>query len=264
MRRSLTKGLSTRLSKSYSQRRGHTAHRTGHQYIFSGLLRCGDCGGLMGGGIATSGVTRETKARRTYHVYRCQKFHIHGRSACHCNGISEAPLLDAVVRLLERHCLETRRSTGSSSSIESGWRHGGEIVPADDGRLRRQIDNLDRQIDQGADRVLSAPENLVGTIYAKIGKTPAGAGPAARLNLTQQGSRRQAPPQRTTKRSRRRHGSSETYGRRSRTPIRRIAGNCSLRSSRRSSYTTPISASERKSETYSSTGRFSSVLPIRH
>lgn len=36
------------------------------------------------------------------------------------------------------------------------------------GRLRRQIESLDQQIDQGAERALSAPENLVGTLYAKI------------------------------------------------------------------------------------------------
>jgi cell division septum initiation protein DivIVA len=42
------------------------------------------------------------------------------------------------------------------------------VVPADDGRLRKRIEVLDRQIDQGAERVLSVPEKLVSTMYAKL------------------------------------------------------------------------------------------------
>jgi hypothetical protein len=45
------------------------------------------------------------------------------------------------------------------------------VVPANDGgQVRKQIEKLDRQIDQAVNRVLSAPENLVATIYAKIEK----------------------------------------------------------------------------------------------
>lgn len=45
-----------------------------------------------------------------------------------------------------------------------------QTLPADDSKVRRRIEDLDRQIDQGLDRVLRAPESLVGTLYGKIDK----------------------------------------------------------------------------------------------
>ena len=45
---------------------------------------------------------------------------------------------------------------------------GREAIPVDGGRLQKRIEELNRQIDLGAERVFSAPENLVGTIYAKL------------------------------------------------------------------------------------------------
>ena len=43
-----------------------------------------------------------------------------------------------------------------------------KAVPVDDGRLQKQIAALNKQIDQGAERVFSAPAGIVGTLYAKL------------------------------------------------------------------------------------------------
>ena len=84
-----------KLAKNQNQ----CAHRNGYQYIFTGLLRCGDCGGPMNGRPSHngSGITR----RR----YECNAYHIKGSSVCHANGIEEAPLVDLVVRKLQEHVL---------------------------------------------------------------------------------------------------------------------------------------------------------------
>ena len=42
------------------------------------------------------------------------------------------------------------------------------MVPTDDGRLRKRVAELDQQIDQGAERVFSAPAGIVATLYAKL------------------------------------------------------------------------------------------------
>ena len=85
--------VQAKLAKNQKQ----TAHRNGYQYVFSGLLRCGDCGGPMNGRPARngSGITR----RR----YGCNAYRIKGSSVCHANGIYEAQLMDVVVRKLQEH-----------------------------------------------------------------------------------------------------------------------------------------------------------------
>ena len=152
------------------RRRGHTAHRTGHQYVFSGLLRCGDCGGIMGGAIAKSGIISGTKGRRSYSVYRCQTFHVHGRSACHCNGVGEAALLDVVLRKIQVEVFSDKAIDRLLVAYRKRLAARQQTLPADDSKVRRRIEDLDRQIDQGLDRVLRAPESLVGTLYGKIDK----------------------------------------------------------------------------------------------
>ncbi len=118
----------------------------------------------MGGAVATSGT------RKVYHVYRCQKFHVHGRSVCHCNGVSEAPLLATVVRKMQTEVFSERAIGRLLVKYRKRLAARRRVVPVDDGRLRKRIEDLDRQIDQGAERVLTAPDNLVGTLYGKIEK----------------------------------------------------------------------------------------------
>ena len=77
--------VQAKLAKNQKKR----AHRNGYQYVFTGLLRCGDCGGPMSGRPSRngSGITR----RR----YECKAYHIKGASACHGNGIAEDQLMGA-------------------------------------------------------------------------------------------------------------------------------------------------------------------------
>ena len=140
------------------------AHRDGYQYIFTGLLRCGDCGGPMNGRPSHngSGITR----RR----YECNAYHIKGASVCHANGIAEAELMDVVVSKLQDHLFSELAIEKLLSLYRKRLAARRKAVPVDDGRLRKRLDEINRQIDQGAERVLSAPEKLVSTIYAKLDK----------------------------------------------------------------------------------------------
>ena len=140
-----------------------TARRTGRQYAFSGLLRCGDCGLVM------CGIPYE-RGKPGAKAYRCHTYQDGGKAACHRNQVQETTLLDGIIRLIEREYLSDKaidRLVGKFCKRQTARR---TVVPSDDGRLRKQIEVLDRQIDQGAERVFSAPENLVGTIYAKLSR----------------------------------------------------------------------------------------------
>jgi len=158
--------LFDRVQRKLAGQRKRTAHRTGHQYIFSGLLRCGDCGGRMGGAPAMDG-----SKYKKYFTYICRTYHSHGPAACHCNSMSEDKLLDVVTRKLQAEVLSETAISRLLDAYRKRLAARRRGVPADDGgRLRKQIDKLDRQIDQGLDRLVLVPEKLVGTLSAKIEK----------------------------------------------------------------------------------------------
>ena len=107
-----------------------------------------------------SGITR----RR----YECNAYHIKGASVCHANGIAEEELMGVVVSKLQEHVFSESAIEKLLSLYRKRLAARRKAVPVDDDRLRKQIANLDRQIDQGAERVFSAPAGIVGTLYAKL------------------------------------------------------------------------------------------------
>ena len=140
----------------------HTARRNGYQYVFSGLLRCGDCGGPLSGQPSRNG-SRVPRRR-----YECQNWHTRGRSVCHANGIYEATLLDVVVRKLQAEVFSEAAIEKLLNLYRKRLVARRNAVPVDDGRLRKRIAEIDQQIEQGAERVFSAPSGIVGTLYAKL------------------------------------------------------------------------------------------------
>ncbi len=159
--------LFDRVQRKLKGQQKRTAHRTGHQYAFTGLLRCGDCGGPLGGAVARSSAGQ----RKIAFVYHCRRFHSQGRSACHCNSVGEAPLLTTVVRKMQAEVFSEKAIDRLLTAYRKRLAARRRVVPADDGgRLQRRIGDLDRQIDQGVKRVLTAPEAVVGMVYAEIEK----------------------------------------------------------------------------------------------
>jgi DNA invertase Pin-like site-specific DNA recombinase len=147
------------------QRRTRTAKRHGHQYAFTGLVRCGDCGGPMCGAVSRNG------SKVYSYVYKCLRFHTHGKHGCHCNSIDERVLIDVVTRKMQSEVFSNEAIKRLLVAYRKRLASRRKAKPADgDDKLRRRIEVLDRQIDQGAERVLTAPEAVVGTIYGKIEK----------------------------------------------------------------------------------------------
>jgi site-specific DNA recombinase len=153
-----------RVQAKLGKNKTRTAHRIGYQYIFTGLLRCGDCGGPMYGQPSRNG------SGKPRYRYECQTYHIKGSSACHGNGMYEAPLLDLVVRKLQEHVLSEVAIEKLLSLYRKRLAARRKSAPVDDGRLRKRLVALDQQIEQGAERVLSVPDKLVSTVCAKLDK----------------------------------------------------------------------------------------------
>jgi len=80
----------------------------------------------------------------------------------------EAPLLDVVVRKLQEKVLSEEAIQRLVGLYRKRLAARRKAVPVDDGRLHKQIEALNKQIDQGAERVFSAPAGIVGTLYAKL------------------------------------------------------------------------------------------------
>ena len=141
--------------------KGKTTPRKARTYLLSGLVRCGDCGGAMGGVF-------ERKTR-----YRCLLYHSTGTTSCHCNRISEAPLVSVITRKIQEEYLsEPALNRLRRALVEEQERT--RPRPQDRRRLKAEIEKLDRKIDQGAERVLEAPAEIVPTLYRKLEEFKAG------------------------------------------------------------------------------------------
>ena len=150
------------VQRRLSGRKGGKSTKQARRYLLAGLAKCGDCNGAMGG------ISNGSKP-----VYHCRTYHQTGCTACHRNKVEEAPLVAAVVGKLQTEIFSEKAISRLLAAYRKRLAARRRVVPADDGRLRQRIDDLDQQIDQGAERVLSAPDNLVATIYAKLDKLKA-------------------------------------------------------------------------------------------
>jgi len=139
-------------------RRGKTVRKQARQYLLSGLLHCGDCGGSLIGVSRSSGP-----------LYRCCTYHQAGGSACYCNTIPEGPLVDVITRKIMDRYLSEAALDRLRRRIEKRLAER-DRPPAkrDLDRLRKQIEALDQKIDQGADRVLDAPAEIVPILIRKL------------------------------------------------------------------------------------------------
>ncbi len=154
------------VQRKLAQQGKRTAHRTGRQYPLSGLVRCGDCGRSMQGYASASNCGR----KQVYHGYVCRTYREKGRTACHANSIGEAPLLDCVRRMIRQHYLSDGAIERMREQIKRQQQAEDQthVLPTDQRQARKRIGVLDQQIDQGAERVFTAPEAIVPKLYAKL------------------------------------------------------------------------------------------------
>lgn len=139
-----------------ASRKGNTTRKQARQYLLAGLVKCGDCQGSMGG------LTQSCGAQ-----YHCRTYHQTGSTSCRRNTIPEAPLVDCVVRMSQERYLSDSALARLRRSLENAQDRT-RPRPRDLARLRQEIQVLDRKIDQGAERVLEAPSEIVPALYRKL------------------------------------------------------------------------------------------------
>jgi DNA invertase Pin-like site-specific DNA recombinase len=146
--------------------RTHTK-ANGDVYLLTGLVHCGHCGEKMHG--TTS---RRVKNGKTYSYpkylcstyNRCGKHNPHG---CGCHSVHQVALVGALIDRLREDVM-----AGSRGHLEAILREKlTDRCQPDTGKvdaIRRRIAEIDRAIDRAADRLLSAPDNLMDVLAPKL------------------------------------------------------------------------------------------------
>ncbi len=136
----------------------------GERFLLSGLLKCGHCGYAMIG----YHWNRKTVGERRK-MYTCSSHQLQGKKVCTRNTISEAALVECIVRILrEKYLSESSLDRRRKALRRECKARAVADETLDVENIRRQIEEVSRRIDNGADRIFSAPVCLTNTLYAKL------------------------------------------------------------------------------------------------
>lgn len=131
------------------------------QYVLTGLLRCGDCGGLLAG--------CRSSANKEIHRYMCRSYMQSGKAACNCNSVAEAAFVESLRKKIEEvyfsdKMLESLRRRIRQTRQQATGKSDKDLQKP----LKKRLSELDKAIDQGSSRLLQVPEQLVETVTAKL------------------------------------------------------------------------------------------------
>ena len=85
---------------------------------------------------------------------------LQGEKVCTRNTISEASLVDCVVRIIRQRYLSSENLDRLRKAIRQQQAQNSPLEPLDVDGIRRRLAELNRQIDNGAERIFSAPPRL--------------------------------------------------------------------------------------------------------
>jgi site-specific DNA recombinase len=165
------RGTFDRVARRLTERRDRTTSAVGAGlYLFTGLLRCGDCGWPMHGFnhtyMAKGGTVRRTRR------YICGNYNLHGtgEGGCKCNIVREDDVLAVLTRTIQREFLKAANLAALKAEIrrqEEAERTGKALPLA---AVERQLADLSRRIDQGTERWLTAPPGLTAVLGEKLSR----------------------------------------------------------------------------------------------
>jgi DNA invertase Pin-like site-specific DNA recombinase len=169
--------VSPELWKKAQRKRAENRHRKTPRrdkpFLFTRLVVCTDCGWPMHGATNVQkdrdkrGKVRSTKTY-TYRRYICGRYNAHGKAGCRCNTVPERVLSAVVRRKLYEEFLDPANLAKLREEIERQLKAGSRSDPERAERLRAALAKLDRQIDEGTERYLTAPKALLPELAAKL------------------------------------------------------------------------------------------------
>jgi DNA invertase Pin-like site-specific DNA recombinase len=131
-------------AKLEGNRERKTPQQARGDWLLSGMLVCGHCGSLL---VGKSSWHRNTKRRRR--IYICNSYQRWGKSGCQCHYVYEAQILDVLVRKLQEDFLNPDNLVRLREELHRHAAQTSKQEGAEEARLRRQIETLDRDIAEG-------------------------------------------------------------------------------------------------------------------
>jgi len=138
-------------------------HDKSKRFLLTGLLKCGHCGYAM---IGYHWNRKKTGER--VKMYTCSSHHFQGKEVCTRNTIPEASLVDCVVRIIQQRYLSKENLAQLREAIRQEQAEDPHGEPVDAEGIKKRLAELDRRIDNGAERVFSAPPSLTNTLFKKL------------------------------------------------------------------------------------------------
>ncbi len=133
-------------------------------YLLSGLVFCAQCGCKM------HGSTLKAKGH-SYPKYTCSTYYRAGKnnpSGCGCHGVLQDQLVDVVVRKLQTTVLTERNLERLRVALRQQINDRRNQASNGSDGLRKQLAELNREIDRAAENFLRAPSELLDVIGGKL------------------------------------------------------------------------------------------------
>jgi len=137
-------------------------------YILSGVVYCGHCGAKMFGQRKT-----RRKGGKLYESrkYVCSTYHTQGKEVCGCHSFDQAVLLDVLIRKLQEAVLAGGNREELRRRVVDRLRARETADPAVVEALRAKVGQLDQELEQGAKRLLRAPDDVADLLGAELSAT---------------------------------------------------------------------------------------------
>ena len=134
------------------------------RFLLTGLLKCGHCGYAM---IGYHWHRKKAGERRK--MYTCSSHHFQGKTVCTRNTIAETALVDCISQIVREQYLSEANLDRLRKSLRREYKASAVASePLNVENIRQQVEVLGRQIDNGVERVFSAPASLTNTLYTKL------------------------------------------------------------------------------------------------
>lgn len=152
-----------RRDKSGQSFRSHT-RRTEDAYLLSGLVFCAHCGCKMHGNTLIAKGHRYPKYSCSTYI-RSGKHNPHG---CGCHGVPQGQLVDVLVRKLQECVLTNNNLDRLRKALRRQIAERGRIGASGTADLRKQLADLDREIDKASENFLRAPAEVLDLVGQKL------------------------------------------------------------------------------------------------
>jgi DNA invertase Pin-like site-specific DNA recombinase len=137
----------------------------GGDWVLTGILFCGMCGGRM------VGITHRVRYKSTVHVYRryvCKASQRQSAGTCRMNAVRQEAVLDEVAKLIQESFTDPERLALLRAEVEMQAGQEEEDREAERQQRREALERLDQQIAQGNRNLALLPADRLPAVVEQV------------------------------------------------------------------------------------------------